>query len=64
MLFSPVFADPTGAWSGLTARELAEWILADGLPRAAGLTIAQIHLGPCDEGGLMPGEDGGKNQKR
>src|SRR5262249_55812617 len=31
VLFSPVFADPEGKWLGLEPRQLAEWILADGL---------------------------------
>src|ERR1700733_2651676 len=30
VLFSPVFPDPAGAWVGLNARELTEWILAGG----------------------------------
>lgn len=39
VLFSPVFPDPTGAWPGLSARELTEWILADGLPVRLGLQL-------------------------
>jgi 7-carboxy-7-deazaguanine synthase len=39
VLFSPVFADPEGKWAGLSARELAEWILADRLPVRLGLQL-------------------------
>ncbi len=39
VLFSPVFPDPEGKWDGLNARELAEWILADGLPVRLGLQL-------------------------
>lgn len=39
VLFSPVFPDPAGQWTGLTARELTEWILADGLPVRLGLQL-------------------------
>jgi 7-carboxy-7-deazaguanine synthase len=31
VLLSPVHADPEGSWPGMNAKELAEWILADGL---------------------------------
>src|ERR1700723_2933580 len=37
VLLSPVFPDPAGKWVGLEARELAEWILADGLRVRRGL---------------------------
>lgn len=39
VLFSPVFPDLAGAWPGLNARELTEWILADGLPVRLGLQL-------------------------
>ncbi len=39
VLFSPVHADPAGAWPGLEARRVAEWILADGLPVRLGLQL-------------------------
>jgi 7-carboxy-7-deazaguanine synthase len=39
VLFSPVHADPTGAWEGLEARQVAEWILSDGLPVRLGLQL-------------------------
>jgi len=42
VLFSPVFADPAGAWPGLEARQLAEWILADGLPVRLGLQLHKV----------------------
>jgi 7-carboxy-7-deazaguanine synthase len=39
VLFSPVHADPAGAWEGLEARQVAEWILSDGLPVRLGLQL-------------------------
>ena len=39
VLFSPVFEDPAGKWSGLEPRTLVEWILADGLPVRLGLQL-------------------------
>ncbi|MBI3663855.1 MAG: radical SAM protein [Acidobacteria bacterium] len=39
VIFSPVFADPEGKWSGLDARSLAERILEDGLPVRLGLPL-------------------------
>jgi 7-carboxy-7-deazaguanine synthase len=39
VLFSPVHEDPEGKWSGLSARSLAEWILADNLPVRLGLQL-------------------------
>jgi 7-carboxy-7-deazaguanine synthase len=39
VLFSPATADPDGAWAGLEPRELAEWILADGLEVRLGLQL-------------------------
>ena len=39
VIFSPVHADPAGKWPGLESRELAEWILAEGLPVRLGLQL-------------------------
>ncbi len=50
VLFSPVFADPAGAWPGLTARELAEWILDDGLPVRLGLQLHKFIWDPAMKG--------------
>ena len=50
VLFSPVFADPEGRWPGLTARELAEWILGDGLPVRLGLQLHKFILDPAMKG--------------
>jgi 7-carboxy-7-deazaguanine synthase len=50
VLFSPVFADPQGRWPGLEARELAEWILADGLPVRLGLQLHKFVWDPAMKG--------------
>jgi 7-carboxy-7-deazaguanine synthase len=50
VLFSPVFADPAGRWPGLSARELAEWILADGLPVRLGLQLHKFIWDPAMKG--------------
>lgn len=50
VLFSPVFPDPTGARPGLEARELAEWILADGLPVRLGLQLHKFIWDPAMKG--------------
>jgi 7-carboxy-7-deazaguanine synthase len=50
VLFSPVFPDPAGAWPGLEARELAEWILADGLPVRLGLQLHKFIWDPAMKG--------------
>jgi 7-carboxy-7-deazaguanine synthase len=50
VLFSPVFADPAGAWEGLNARQLAEWILADGLPVRLGLQLHKFIWDPAMKG--------------
>jgi 7-carboxy-7-deazaguanine synthase len=50
VLFSPVFADPNGAWSGLTARELTEWILSDGLRVRLGLQLHKFIWDPAMKG--------------
>lgn len=50
VLFSPVHADPAGAWPGLEARQLAEWILADGLPVRLGLQLHKFIWHPSARG--------------
>ena len=50
VLFSPVFADPEGRWPGLSARELTEWILADGLPVRLGLQLHKFIWDPAMKG--------------
>jgi 7-carboxy-7-deazaguanine synthase len=50
VLFSPVFPDPNGSWSGLDARILAEWILADRLPVRLGLQLHKFVWHPATRG--------------
>jgi 7-carboxy-7-deazaguanine synthase len=50
VLFSPVFPDPAGAWPGLEARELVEWILADRLPVRLGLQLHKFIWDPAMKG--------------
>lgn len=50
VLFSPVFRDPAGAWPGLDARQLAEWILADRLPVRLGLQLHKFIWDPAMKG--------------
>jgi 7-carboxy-7-deazaguanine synthase len=50
VLFSPVFPDPNGAWKGLDARLLAEWVLADGLPVRLGLQLHKLIWHPSERG--------------
>ena len=50
VLFSPVFADPEGRWPGLSSRDLAEWILADGLPVRLGLQLHKFIWHPAMKG--------------
>jgi len=50
VLFSPVFPDPAGAWAGLNARLLTEWILADGLPVRLGLQLHKFIWDPAMKG--------------
>lgn len=50
VIFSPVFADPAGDWPGLPPRELAEWILADGLPVRLGLQLHKFIWDPAMRG--------------
>jgi 7-carboxy-7-deazaguanine synthase len=50
VLFSPVAGDPGGAWDASNARELAEWILADGLPVRLGLQLHKFIWDPATKG--------------
>lgn len=50
ILFSPVFADPAGAWPAMDARELAEWILAENLPVRLGLQLHKFVWDPATHG--------------
>ena len=50
VLFSPVFEDPEGKWPGLNPRDLAEWILADGLPVRLGLQLHKFIWDPAMRG--------------
>lgn len=50
VIFSPVSPDPAGAWQGLEARQLAEWILADGLPVRLGLQLHKFIWDPAARG--------------
>jgi 7-carboxy-7-deazaguanine synthase len=50
VIFSPVHADPAGAWPGLNAQELVEWILVDGLPVRLGLQIHKFIWHPATRG--------------
>jgi 7-carboxy-7-deazaguanine synthase len=50
VIFSPVHADPAGAWPGLSAQSLAEWLLADGLPVRLGLQIHKFIWHPAARG--------------
>ena len=50
VIFSPVHADPEGAWLGMDAHDLVEWILADGLPVRLGLQIHKFIWHPATRG--------------
>ena len=50
VIFSPVMADPEGAWPGMNVQELAEWILADGLPVRLGLQLHKFIWDPATRG--------------
>jgi len=50
VIFSPVAPDPEGRWTGLNARELAEWILADALPVRLGLQLHKYIWDPAMRG--------------
>ena len=50
VIFSPVHADPTGAWQGMNAHELVAWILQDELPVRLGLQIHKFIWHPATRG--------------
>lgn len=50
VLFSPAFPGPKGTWDGLEARELAEWILHDGLAVRLGLQLHKFIWEPATRG--------------
>jgi 7-carboxy-7-deazaguanine synthase len=50
VLFSPVFPDPAKSWPGLSARDLTEWILSDGLPVRLGLQLHKFIWDPATKG--------------
>jgi len=50
VLFSPVFDDPEGKWTGLEPRRLVEWILDDGLPVRLGLQLHKFVWEPATRG--------------
>jgi 7-carboxy-7-deazaguanine synthase len=50
VVFSPVHADPEGTWPGMSSRDLAEWILADGLPVRLGLQLHKLTWHPAIRG--------------
>ncbi|MBZ5659087.1 MAG: radical SAM protein [Acidobacteriia bacterium] len=50
VVFSPVHADPEGTWPGMSARDVAEWILADGLPVRLGLQLHKFIWHPAMRG--------------
>jgi 7-carboxy-7-deazaguanine synthase len=50
VLFSPVFDDPEGKWTGLEPRRLVEWILEDGLPVRLGLQLHKFVWEPATRG--------------
>jgi 7-carboxy-7-deazaguanine synthase len=50
VLFSPAFPDPAGAWPRLDARELTQWLLADGLPVRLGLQLHKFIWDPATKG--------------
>ena len=50
VLFSPVNEDPQGKWPGLEPRQLAEWMLEDGLGVRLGLQLHKIVWDPAMRG--------------
>ncbi|MGH9775247.1 MAG: radical SAM protein [Candidatus Acidiferrales bacterium] len=50
IIFSPVFPDPAGTWPALEPRELAEWILAEGIPVRLGLQLHKFIWDPAMKG--------------
>src|SRR5260370_36740626 len=54
VIFSPVHADPEGAWPGMSSRDVTEWILADGLPVRLGLQLHEFIGHPATRGVSTP----------
>jgi 7-carboxy-7-deazaguanine synthase len=50
VIFSSSAPDPAGKWHGLEARELTEWILADGIPVRLGLQLHKFIWDPSMHG--------------
>jgi 7-carboxy-7-deazaguanine synthase len=50
VVFSPVHADPEGTWPGMSAQEVANWILQDGLPVRLGLQLHKFIWHPATRG--------------
>jgi 7-carboxy-7-deazaguanine synthase len=50
VIFSPAHPDPGGKWPGLESRELAEWILAEGLAVRLGLQLHKFIWGADTRG--------------
>jgi len=50
VIFSPVHADPAGAWQSMNAHQLVEWILQDELPVRLGLQIHKFIWHPATRG--------------
>ena len=50
VLFSPVHEDPKGQWQGLEPRQLAEWMLEDGLSARLALQLHKIVWDPAMRG--------------
>ena len=50
VIFSPSTPDPAGKWPGLEARELTEWILADGVSVRLGLQLHKFIWDPSMHG--------------
>jgi 7-carboxy-7-deazaguanine synthase len=50
VIVSPSTPDPAGKWPGLEARELTEWILADGIPVRLGLQLHKFIWDPSMHG--------------
>ena len=50
VVFSPVHAGPEGTWPGLNAQDVAEWILAEGLPVRLGLQLHKFIWHPATRG--------------
>jgi 7-carboxy-7-deazaguanine synthase len=50
VLFAPVARDPNGAWPGLEARDLADWVLADHLPVRINLQLHKFIWDPAMHG--------------